>query len=177
MSKKNKNQLIIDDNDSEDEVEVESISDQDEVEEDLNSELSDDEEIEIEENDEELADDKDDDFDEDQSCYIKNELEDDDVETIEYLENMKSKQVPDEERLSSSKMTRYEFNRILGTRMQQLISNAKPMIHNIDNLGYDEIAILEIKNNVIPFKIKRPLPNGMFEIWKISELRKDHFFI
>jgi DNA-directed RNA polymerase subunit K/omega len=176
MSKKTKNQLIIND-DSDNEAEIESVSDKDEVEEDLNSELSDDEDIdEVDDNDEELADDKDDDFYEDQTCFIKNELEKEEA-TVEYFENMKTKQVPDDERVSSTKMTRYEYNRILGTRIQQLVSNAKPMIHNIENLGYDEIAILEIKNNVIPFKIKRPLPNGMFEIWKISELRKEHLFV
>ena len=33
-----------------------------------------------------------------------------------------------------------------------------------------ELAELELKYKMIPLKIKRPLPNGKFEIWKISEL-------
>jgi len=29
---------------------------------------------------------------------------------------------------------------------------------------------------MIPFKIKRPLPNGKFEIWTLEELKKDHLY-
>ena len=36
--------------------------------------------------------------------------------------------------------------------------------------SYD-IALLEYNNNIIPFKIKRPLPNGTYEIWKFNELQ------
>ena len=40
--------------------------------------------------------------------------------------------------------------------------------------GYENIAEQELLNNMIPFKIKRPMPDGTSEIWKISELKKDH---
>ena len=51
---------------------------------------------------------------------------------------------------------------------------AKPLVKNIDDLTYEEIAILELRKNVIPFKIKRPLPNNTLEVWDIEELYKDH---
>jgi len=64
--------------------------------------------------------------------------------------------------------------RILGERIKQLNMGAKPLIKNHQGLSYDKIAEEEFKNNMIPFKIKRPLPNGKFEIWTLDELQKDH---
>ena len=40
--------------------------------------------------------------------------------------------------------------------------------------GYKvSIALEELKLNMIPFKIRRPVGNK-FEIWNLNELRKDH---
>lgn len=165
--------IIIEDEDDEDEVEVESASDKDEIEDDLGSQGSD-EDDEEEIDDEELADDRDDDFDEEEDCFLKDATIIDDVVEETFFEEIKSLQIPDDERMSSHKMTRYEYNRIIGTRTQQLVSNAKPMIHDSEGLDYSEIALMEIHNNVCPFKIKRPQFNGKYEIWKLSELKKDH---
>jgi len=46
------------------------------------------------------------------------------------------------------------------------------LIKGIENKTPTEIAELELKHNMIPFKIKRPLPNNTYEIWKLSELEK-----
>ena len=87
----------------------------------------------------------------------------------------KTNVVKDEERYSNPKMTKYEMVRILGERTKQLILGAKPLIKNYSSIdGYEIIAEQELLNNMIPFKIKRPMPNGKFEIWKVSELKKDH---
>jgi DNA-directed RNA polymerase subunit K/omega len=51
---------------------------------------------------------------------------------------------------------------------------AKPLVKNIEGLPYDVIAEEELKLNMIPFKIKRPLPNGKVEIWTLDELDKSH---
>jgi hypothetical protein len=51
---------------------------------------------------------------------------------------------------------------------------AKPLVKNINGLSYEKIAEAELLLNILPFKIKRPLPNGMFEIWSLDELYKDH---
>ena len=64
--------------------------------------------------------------------------------------------------------------RILGERIKQLTLGAKPLIKNFQTLSYDSIAEEELKRNMIPFKIKRPLPNGKYEIWTLDELQKDH---
>ena len=68
-------------------------------------------------------------------------------------------------------MTKYERTRLLGIRSKQLIDNAKPMLKNIlANTNIKEIAIQELNNKVIPLIIERPLPNGKYELWHLSEL-------
>ena len=78
------------------------------------------------------------------------------------------------DRISSNKLTKYEMVRILGERTNQLTMGAKPLIKNYEGLNYDKIAEEELKLNMIPYKIKRPLPNGKYEIWTLDELFKDH---
>ena len=82
--------------------------------------------------------------------------------------------VSKENRVSSNRLTKYEMVRILGERIKQLNMGAKPLIKNFQTLSYDNIAVEEFKLNMIPFKIKRPLPNGKFEIWTLDELFKEH---
>jgi DNA-directed RNA polymerase subunit K/omega len=67
-------------------------------------------------------------------------------------------------------MTSYERVRVLGIRAQQLNKGAKAMIKINQNLSVMEIAKLELEAGMTPLKIKRPLPNNTYEIWKISEL-------
>ena len=64
--------------------------------------------------------------------------------------------------------------RILGERTKQLTLGAKPLIKNYQSLSYDKIAEEELKLNMIPYKIKRLLPNNKYEIWTLDELKKDH---
>ncbi len=84
--------------------------------------------------------------------------------------------VPPEKRTSKNKMTRYEFVRIIGERVMQLTKGAKPLIKQNKQsmeLSYKEIAIEELKANMIPFKIRRFVKDH-YEIWKINELNKKH---
>ena len=84
--------------------------------------------------------------------------------------------VDDEQRTSKNKMTRYEFVRIKGERIMQLSKGAKPLIRKnkqSEELTYKEIAIEEIKTNMVPFKIKRFVKDH-YEIWRIDELDKKH---
>ena len=69
-------------------------------------------------------------------------------------------------------LTYYEKVIVISTRVEQLNNGAPPLIdiksHKIDKIK--DIALLELKYKVIPFKIKRNLPNGFFEIWNIEDL-------
>ena len=79
-------------------------------------------------------------------------------------------------RISKNKMTRYEFVRIIGERVKQLTMGAKPMIRQSkksESFTFTEIAIEELKLNMTPFKIRRPLKDH-YEIWSIDELDKTH---
>jgi DNA-directed RNA polymerase subunit K/omega len=81
-----------------------------------------------------------------------------------------------EKRISKNKLTKYEFVRIIGERKTQLTAGAKPLIKvnpKSENLTYEEIAIEELKMNMLPLIIKRPV-NEHYEIWKLSELDKSH---
>lgn len=68
-------------------------------------------------------------------------------------------------------LTRYEQARILGTRAKQINYGASPMVPvPTDMLDGYEIAVEELKARVIPFIIRRPLPNGESEYWRVSDL-------
>jgi DNA-directed RNA polymerase subunit K/omega len=77
-------------------------------------------------------------------------------------------------RVTRNILTKYEMVRILGERIKQLTMGAKPMVKDYVGLSYDIIAEEELKLGVIPFKLKRPLPNGKYEIWELNELNMDH---
>ena len=70
-------------------------------------------------------------------------------------------------------ITRYEKARVIGERAKQLNSGAKPMIDVEPNVidGY-LISLKEYEEKKIPFIIKRPLPNGGCEYWKIDDLEQ-----
>jgi len=93
---------------------------------------------------------------------------------IDFEEDYEEKEVKvdNNKRISINRLTKYERVRIIGIRAKQIITGANILIKGIENKTPTEIAELELKYNMIPFKIKRKLPNGMFEIWKLSELEK-----
>ena len=68
-------------------------------------------------------------------------------------------------------LTKYEKTRILGQRAKQINSGAKPFVKVPNNIidGYS-IALIELAEKKIPFIIKRPLPNGSCEYWRVSDL-------
>jgi DNA-directed RNA polymerase I, II, and III subunit RPABC2 len=68
-------------------------------------------------------------------------------------------------------ITKYEKARILGERAKQLNSGAKSFIKEDPEVidGY-LIALEEFNERKIPFIIRRPLPNGGCEYWKVKDL-------
>jgi DNA-directed RNA polymerase I, II, and III subunit RPABC2 len=68
-------------------------------------------------------------------------------------------------------LTRFEQARIIGKRAMQ-ISKGSPALVEVGNLENPvDIAKKELKERKIPFIIRRPLPNGTFEDWRLDELR------
>jgi DNA-directed RNA polymerase I, II, and III subunit RPABC2 len=68
-------------------------------------------------------------------------------------------------------LTKYEKARVLGQRAKQINSGSKPFIKVPDNVidGY-VIGELELQQKKIPFIIRRPIPGGGSEYWKLSDL-------
>jgi len=68
-------------------------------------------------------------------------------------------------------VTRYEKARVIGERAKQINSGAKPFIEIEQSMidGY-LIALKEFELKKIPFIIRRPLPNGTSEYWRLADL-------
>lgn len=134
----------------------------------------------VEDEDSDFVSEDDDEDDEDNQQENKdgdNEEEDiflDDGREIEITSEKEALYVSKENRVSNNRLTKFELVRILGERTNQLTMGAKPLVKNINGLSYEKIAEAELLLNMLPFKIKRPLPNGMFEIWSLDELYKEH---
>ena len=146
----------------------------DEFEEELEEDDSDEDEEIDEDDDKKIINDT-----ENNDCLIDDVIDDDD----EFFDNNQEVEVPSEQgneylskenRISVNRLTKYEMVRILGERTKQLTMGAKPLIKNYQHLSYDKVAEEEFIRNIIPYKIKRPLPNGKYEIWTLDELNKDH---
>lgn len=84
--------------------------------------------------------------------------------------------VPTSERITKPFLNKYEKTRVLATRSKHLSLGAKPLI-KIENatattfLSSFEIAKQELKEGMIPYIIRRRMPDGRYEQWKVSELQ------
>ena len=68
-------------------------------------------------------------------------------------------------------LTQYEKTRILGFRTNQLAQGARPLIPVPDYVKTTlEIARMELEQKRLPFLVKRPMPDGSFEYWRLSDL-------
>ena len=66
-------------------------------------------------------------------------------------------------------MTKFEKARVLGIRAKQLNEGAQAFVKVPPNIvtGYT-IAQMELEQKKIPFIIRRPIPGGGSEYWKVS---------
>jgi DNA-directed RNA polymerase subunit K/omega len=68
-------------------------------------------------------------------------------------------------------LTKFEKAKILGLRAKQINDGAQPFVKvPVDVINGYTIAQLELSEKKIPFIIRRPIPNGGSEYWKLSEL-------
>jgi DNA-directed RNA polymerase I, II, and III subunit RPABC2 len=68
-------------------------------------------------------------------------------------------------------ITLYEKTKIIGLRANQLSQGAKPFINVPPHItDVRDIARLELEQKRLPFIIKRPLPNGTYEFWRLTDL-------
>lgn len=68
-------------------------------------------------------------------------------------------------------ITKYEKAKILGERAKQINAGATPFVDvNQEIIDGYLIALAEFEQKKIPMIIRRPLPNGQSEYWKVEDL-------
>ena len=85
-------------------------------------------------------------------------------EVIEKNKKVKKKTVPF--------LNKFEKARLLGVRIQQLSAGAQPKISTEGFNTIQDIVDEELKQRKIPLIIKRNLPNGDSEEWRLEEFEK-----
>jgi DNA-directed RNA polymerase I, II, and III subunit RPABC2 len=77
----------------------------------------------------------------------------------------------DPQHMSPPFLTVYERTKLLGMRANQIAEGAKIYVdrpeHVVEPL---EIAKMELEQRRLPYIIKRPMPDGSFEYWRLSDL-------
>ena len=68
-------------------------------------------------------------------------------------------------------LTNFERTKIIGLRANQLSKGAAAFVSVPKHItDVRDIARLELEQKRLPFIIKRPMPNGSFEYWRLSDL-------
>jgi len=68
-------------------------------------------------------------------------------------------------------LTKFERTKIIGLRANQLSKGAAAFISVPKHItDVRDIARLELDQKRLPYIIKRPLPNGLFEYWRLADL-------
>lgn len=73
-------------------------------------------------------------------------------------------------------MTKYEFDELISLRTLHLSRQAPPLVSIPEdfkvqgNMGLRKIALQELKEKKLPYIIKRNMPNGKAEYWKVKDL-------
>ena len=95
----------------------------------------------------------------------------DEIDALSIVTRDKNNNIIDDLHKTVPFITKYEIARIIGERAKQIDSGAEVFI-DIDDNTIDSylIALKEFNEKNIPFIIKRPLPNGACEYWKMTDL-------
>ena len=94
---------------------------------------------------------------------------------IPFEEQVKQVLIPsgtkDEKHKTRPFLTLYEKTKVLSLRTRQIEEGAKPYIKVPEGMTESyQIALEELKQKKIPFIIKRPLPDGSYEYWRLIDL-------
>jgi DNA-directed RNA polymerase subunit K/omega len=68
-------------------------------------------------------------------------------------------------------LTNFEKTKIIGLRANQISKGSVPFVSVPKHItDVRDIARLELEQKRLPFIVKRPLPNGQFEYWRLTDL-------
>lgn len=74
------------------------------------------------------------------------------------------------------RMSKYEFDSLVGLRAMHLSKGAMPFVDlpedfSIEtNVEWRKVAIEELRGQKLPYMIRRVLPNGKVEYWRVCDL-------
>ena len=111
------------------------------------------------------------------SNNTNNHNQNDEDQQMEEEEEENKQDVPQQDdenivhRITTPYLTKYEKARVLGTRALQISMGAPIMIETIGETDPLEIAMKELRERKIPMIVRRFLPDGTYEDWKVSELK------
>lgn len=96
---------------------------------------------------------------------------DEEIQILSTVIRDENNQIIDDLHRTLPYLTKYEKTRILGVRTKQINEGAPLFVEADPNIidGYI-IAEKELMERKIPFIIRRPIPNGGSEYWKVSDL-------
>lgn len=72
-------------------------------------------------------------------------------------------------------MTKYEYTRILGIRIQQLIDGMESFVEHDKDASYDEIVLQELYEKKLPLTITRPIGYNKYIDIPISQIDVSKF--
>lgn len=81
-----------------------------------------------------------------------------------------NQRIPDDERISLPYLTKYEKVNLIGTRAKQISDGSDIYVISKNAKTAVDISKLELEHKRQPFKIKRTMPDGRYEIWSLDEL-------
>jgi DNA-directed RNA polymerase subunit K/omega len=74
-----------------------------------------------------------------------------------------------DKKYTSPYMTKYEIARVVGFRIEQICRGAPALIDTKGMTDVVKIAEKELKEKMTPIIIRRKLPNGKYEDWRIQD--------
>jgi len=90
---------------------------------------------------------------------------------VDYTESIQKKLVKGDNPVCYPFLNQFEKTKVLSFRASQIAQGAKPYIEVPENItDVYTIAKMELLARKLPFILKRPLPDGDYEYWKLSEL-------
>ena len=90
---------------------------------------------------------------------------------VDYIESIEKKLVKGDKPVCYPFLNQFEKTKVLSFRASQIAQGAKPYIEIPDNVtDVYTIAKMELAARRLPFILKRPLPDGDYEYWKLNEL-------
>ena len=90
---------------------------------------------------------------------------------VDYSDTIRKKLLKGEKPVSYPFLNQFEKTKVLSFRASQLAQGSRPYIEVPDNVtDVYTIAKMELTQKKLPFILKRPLPDGDYEYWRLSEL-------